>query len=174
MNYYFVRIFVERYTYVPIKRHFLLLSGKSPITVIVSCNRHRFSYTRAAGMIGPILATTLVTAPHGDILQDSFVVLSVDGTTVGHKTKPYITAALEIDQFTLFQIVPRCLELIERLIQIVCTELLFHYNITKYDILVMYIPIMFPNESDEAIPNDFCGWCTLIMTDDSAEYFSHF
>lgn len=52
-------------------------------------------------MIGPILAT-LVTAPHGDILQDSFVVLSVDGTTVGHKTKPYITAALEIDQFTLF------------------------------------------------------------------------
>lgn len=39
----------------------------------------------------------------------------------------------------------------------------------------MYIvPIMFPNESDEAIPNDFCGWCTLIMTDDSAEYFSHF
>ena len=27
------------------KRHFLLLSGKSPITtVIVSCNRHRFSY----------------------------------------------------------------------------------------------------------------------------------
>ena len=52
-------------------------------------------------MIGPILAT-LVTAPHGDILQDSFVVLSVDGTTtVGHKTKPYITA-LEIDQFTLF------------------------------------------------------------------------
>ena len=125
-------------------------------------------------MIGPILAT-LVTAPHGDILQDSFVVLSVDGTTVGHKTKPYITA-LEIDQFTLFQIVPHCcLELIERLIKIVCTELLFLYNITKYDILVMYIvPIMFPNESDEAIPNDFCGWCTLIMTDDSAEYFSHF
>ena len=28
---------------------------------------------------------------------------------------------------------------------------------------------MFPNESDEAIPNDFCGWCTLIMTDDLAE-----
>ena len=80
-------------------------------------------------MIGPILAT-LVTAPHGDILQDSFVVLSVDGTTVGHKTKPYITA-LEIDQFTLFQIVPRCLELIERLIKIVCTELLFHYNTSQ-------------------------------------------
>ena len=80
-------------------------------------------------MIGPILAT-LVTAPHGDILQDSFVVLSVDGTTVGRKTKPYITA-LEIDQFTLFQIVPHCLELIERLIKIVCTELLFHYNTSQ-------------------------------------------
>ena len=115
-------------------------------------------------MIGPILAT-LVTAPHGDILQDSFVVLSVDGTTEGHKTKPYITA-LEIDQFTLFSDSTQ--------FKIVCTELLIHYNIKKYDILVMYIPIMFPNESDEAIPNDFCGWCTLIMTDDSAEYFSHF
>ena len=125
-------------------------------------------------MIGPILAT-LVTAPHGDILQDSFVVLSVDGTTYsGTQNQTLYNGVRNRPIYTFFQ-VPRCLELIERLIKIVCTELLFHYNITKYDIFVMYIiPIMFPNESDEAIPNDFCGCCTLIMTDDSAEYFSHF
>ena len=127
-------------------------------------------------MIGPILAT-LVTAPHGDILQDSFVVLSVDGTTYsGTQNQTVYNGVRNRPIYTFFRyVVPRCLELIERLIKIVCTELLFHYNITKYDIFVMYIiPIMFPNESDEAIPNDFCGWCTLIMTDDSAEYFSHF
>ena len=126
-------------------------------------------------MIGPILAT-LVTAPHGDILQDSFVVLSVDRTDSGTQNQTVYNGVRNRTIYTFFRyVVPRCLELIERLIKIVCTELLFHYNITKYDILVMYIvPIMFPNESDEAIPNDFCGWCTLIMTDDSAEYFSHF
>ena len=125
-------------------------------------------------MIGPILAT-LVTAPHGDILQDSFVVLSVDGTTEGHKTKLNISNGVRNRPIYTFSDSTPLFRTYRKADQNSMYGIIIPLqHITKYDILVMYIPIMFPNESDEAIPNDFCGWCTLIMTDDSAEYFSHF
>ena len=54
-------------------------------------------------MIGPILAT-LVTAPHGDILQDSFVVLSVDRTDSGTQNQTVYNGVRNRTIYTFFQI----------------------------------------------------------------------